>query len=40
MNEVFMLADGAIIGSYFKKDGKLQNPVELARVRNLINRLG
>jgi len=40
INEVFMLADGAIIGSYFKKDGKLQNPVELARVRNLINRIG
>ncbi len=39
IKEVFMIADGAIIGSHFKKDGKLQNPVDIARVRNLISRI-
>lgn len=37
--EVFAVADGAIIGSYFKKDGRLQNPVDVERVRKLVGRL-
>lgn len=37
--EVFAVADGAIIGSYFKKDGRLQNPVDAERVKKLVSRL-
>ncbi|MFQ5791853.1 MAG: BtpA/SgcQ family protein, partial [Acidobacteriota bacterium] len=33
------LADGFIIGSYFKVDGKVRNPVDPARVRGLMERL-
>jgi len=40
INVVCMIADGAIIGSYFKKEGKLQNPVDISRVRHLISKLG
>ena len=39
INEVFAVADGAIIGSYFKKDGHLQNPIDIARVRNLVKKI-
>jgi membrane complex biogenesis BtpA family protein len=38
INDVFAVADGAIIGSYFKMDGKLQNPVDVNRVRTLMSR--
>lgn len=36
INEIFSVADGAIVGSYFKKDGKLQNPVDVERVRHFM----
>lgn len=39
VREVFGVVDGAIIGSYFKQDGRLANPVDANRVRNLIGRL-
>lgn len=39
IKDVFEIADGAIIGSYFKKEGRLQNPVAVDRVRNLMSRL-
>ena len=38
LTDVFDVADGAIIGSYFKKDGKLQNPVDVDRVRFLMQK--
>jgi len=31
------IADGAIIGSFFKKDGILENPVDIERVRKLVS---
>lgn len=33
-------ADGFIVGTAFKRDGKPENPVELERVRNLVAALG
>lgn len=36
IHEIFSVADGAIVGSYFKKDGKLQNPVDVERVRHFM----
>jgi membrane complex biogenesis BtpA family protein len=33
-------ADGFIVGTAFKRDGKAENPVELERVRNLVAALG
>lgn len=39
INDVFAVADGAIIGSYFKVDGKLQNPVDVDRVRTLVAKI-
>lgn len=39
LHEVFAIADGAIIGSYFKKEGRLQNPVDVIRVRKLVSKL-
>lgn len=36
ITDVLNVADGAIIGSYFKKDGKLQNPVDVDRVKLLV----
>jgi len=38
LKDIFAVADGAIIGSYFKRDGKLQNPVDVDRVRNLMQK--
>jgi membrane complex biogenesis BtpA family protein len=29
------VADGAVVGTYFKQDGKVDNPVEISRVRTL-----
>jgi membrane complex biogenesis BtpA family protein len=34
--EVFEICDGAIVGSYFKKDGNVKNPVDAVRVRKLM----
>jgi membrane complex biogenesis BtpA family protein len=34
--EMLSTADGAIIGSYMKKDGKLDNPVDVERVRTMM----
>ena len=30
-------ADGAIVGTYFKKDGKISNPVDVERVKKLVS---
>jgi membrane complex biogenesis BtpA family protein len=38
INDVVSVADGAIIGSYFKRDGKLQNPVDINRVKILVGK--
>ena len=32
-------ADGAIIGSSFKKEGKVLNPIDFLRVKNLMSKL-
>lgn len=37
--EVLEYLDGAIVGSFFKFDGNMANPVEAARVRHLIQTL-
>ena len=37
ISEYFELADGFIIGSYFKKEGKWQNPSDLERIKKLID---
>lgn len=34
--ELLRVADGAIVGSYFKRDGNVHNPVDPARVRELM----
>jgi uncharacterized protein len=34
--ELLPAIDGAIIGSYFKKDGKLENPVDVGRVQKMM----
>ncbi len=34
--ELLSVADGAIVGTYFKKEGITQNPVDIRRVRNLM----
>ncbi|MGY4706369.1 BtpA/SgcQ family protein [Candidatus Bipolaricaulota sp. J31] len=34
--ELLAVADGAIVGSYFKRDGNVHNPVDPARVRELM----
>lgn len=34
--ELLAVADGAIVGSYFKQEGKVENPVDPARVRRLM----
>jgi membrane complex biogenesis BtpA family protein len=31
------VADGAIVGTYFKRDGRVENPVDLDRVRVLVS---
>ncbi|MEG1990984.1 MAG: BtpA/SgcQ family protein [Christensenella sp.] len=35
--EQFSILDGAIVGSFIKKDGKYANPVDEARVRCLMD---
>lgn len=37
IQELFTVADGAIIGSYFKRNGKVENPVDPERVRELMD---
>lgn len=39
VEEQLKVADGAIIGSYFKKNGKTENQVNRKRVRELINKV-
>ena len=34
MKDLLPLADGAIVGSYFKKDSKIANPIDVDRVKN------
>ena len=36
IREFSQFAQGFIVGSYLKKDGKLKNPVDSARVRALV----
>jgi uncharacterized protein len=38
INDIFAVADGAIVGSYFKRDGRLQNPVDVERVRYFMSK--
>lgn len=38
INDIFSVADGAIVGSYFKSDGKLLNPVDIERVRYFMSK--
>lgn len=37
INELFKIADGAIIGSYFKENGIYTNPIDPKRVSDLVN---
>lgn len=34
--ELLSIADGAIVGTSLKKDGRVSNPVDAARVRRLV----
>ncbi len=34
--ELWPLCDGAIVGTYFKQDGQIHNPVDVGRVRRLV----
>lgn len=40
MDELLPLADGAIVGSAFKADGKLENPVAVTRVKEFMQAAG
>ncbi len=37
ISEYYEFADGFIIGSYFKKDGKWQNPPDPERIEKLLD---
>lgn len=37
IKELLKVADGVIVGTYFKKDGIVTNPVDLTRVKNFVN---
>lgn len=37
IKEILKIADGVIVGTYFKKDGIITNPVDLNRVKRLVN---
>jgi len=39
VSEYFDVCDGFIVGTYFKINGKVKAPVELRRVRELVNRV-
>ncbi|MEM2045413.1 MAG: BtpA/SgcQ family protein [Candidatus Bathyarchaeia archaeon] len=36
VSTLLTLADGGIVGTYFKKDGKVHNPIDIHRVRNFM----
>lgn len=36
IEDIFKIADGAVVGTTFKKDGKFENHVELSRVREFM----
>lgn len=36
IHEQFAIADGAVVGTYFKRDGRFENAVDLARVETLM----
>ena len=38
VKDYLAVSDGAIIGSYFKTDGKVLNPIDEERVRTLVDR--
>jgi membrane complex biogenesis BtpA family protein len=37
VGELLSIADGAIVGTWLKRDGRVDNPVDPARVRRLVN---
>ncbi len=37
IGDFLSVADGALVGTYFKRDGKVHNPVEASRVRDLVD---
>jgi predicted TIM-barrel enzyme len=37
VDKVFELADGAFVGTYFKKDGIFENPIDEDRVKNFMD---
>jgi hypothetical protein len=39
LDQLLPLVDGAIVGSSFKKDGVLANPVDRGRVRDFMDRV-
>lgn len=40
VQELFKVADGAIVGTFFKEDGKWWNPVDVDRVKRLMDQVG
>ena len=40
VNDFLSVADGAIIGSSFKKDGQVLNPIDVDRVKRLMAKIG
>ncbi len=36
VGELLAIADGGIVGTYFKKDGCIRNPIDIARVRKFM----
>ena len=39
VEEVFQIADGAFVGSYFKKDGVFENPIDEERVKAFMEKV-
>jgi len=39
IKDILGVADGVIVGTYFKEDGKIEKPVDIERVRDLVNSL-
>ena len=39
IEEIFKIADGAVVGTTFKKDGKFENHVEKARVIEFMDKV-
>lgn len=39
-NDLMPILDGAIVGTYFKHDGKIENAVDSKRVKNMMEKIG